>query len=160
MRNSSRPWAATLAIIGLMVATGCGVVWDAPDVDMVVQRDSIKFAQAREERELVGGETVITVINDDGANKVQIVLAKHDSEELPPDLLEAESPRDDDRIVGMTPILDARDIEQQGVYAYDRDAHRFHFYLDPDETYVLFDRLGGVDRGVVKVLHPYRPDGE
>ena len=158
MPNLSWPWVGGLAVAVVMATTGCGVVWDAPDIDLLVQRDGIRFARAGEARELVGGETIITVFNDDGANESQVVLARLDSPDVPADLQAVTSPRDDDRIIGMSRVLDPRGIDQNRGFAYDRDAHRFHIYLDPDEVYVIFDRLGGVERGVVMVLEFRQPD--
>lgn len=141
--------AATLA--------GCGVVFDAPKINLILRPGEIVYAEADGESQLVGGETVITVANSTPQER-QVVLAHVPSgvREIPQELLDAERARDDDRILGFTNPLEPEEADYgAGGFGKKTAAESFHIYLAPGETYVLFDTMNdGVQEGLVAWLVP------
>lgn len=142
-------WCALVGSIVVLTA-GCGVVFDAPNVSLLVRDNRIVFAAAEDREELVGGETVLRVAND-SSHERQIVLARLDAgSSIPAEVLGAKTPREDDRILGMSHVMEAKEAQfATGGFGYTIDTASFHLYLAPGQRYVLFDRLGGLDDGVV-----------
>lgn len=152
----SRGVRAGLAALGLLLAlSGCGVDFDAPKVTVLVRDDRIVYAGADDAEKFVGGETVLHIQND-GNQERQVVLARlGDVESVPAELEAAESPREDERILGMTHVLHAKEATfASGGFGYKVDSASFHVYLAEGERYVLFDRLGGLDSGVLIEIVP------
>lgn len=144
-----------VALIG-MLQTGCGVVLNAPEVSVLVRDDRIVYVGGEADAaRLVGGETVLRVSNDSGQPR-QIVLARlGTSSRIPDELLKIESPRDDRRVLGMSHELEPKKSTfASGGFGYEFDTATFHVYLAPDEHYVIFDRLGGYEDGVLLELVP------
>lgn len=154
-----RHWIAALLIV-LAALPGCGVVFDAPKVSVLIRDDRIVYAGAGDEQRLVGGETVLRILND-GARPRQVLLVRLEkgAQELPREILEAEVARDDTRILGMTHVLKPKEATfASGGFGYKIDSSSFHIHLSRDSTYVLFDRLGGLEDGVVLRIEPGSPE--
>ena len=160
-RHVGRRLGCFLAVVATFWLGGCGVVLDAPKVSLLVREDQIVYVGGSgDEAKLVGGETVLRVSNDSGDTR-QIVLARlGQTSSIPLELLEAESPRDDERILGMSHELEPKKSTfASGGFGYEFDTASFHVYLAPGDRYVLFDRLGGYEDGVVLEFVPL-PDQE
>lgn len=148
--------SAAVLVALLTLLPGCGVVFDAPKVSVLVRDDRIVYAGANDEEQLVGGETVLKILND-GAMPRQVLLVRLEkgATELPPEIVEAEAAREDNRILGMTHVLKPKEATfATGGFGYKIDGSSFHVHLDTDSTYILFDRLGGLDDGVVLRIQP------
>lgn len=146
---------AVLVVCASLALAGCGVVYDAPDVTILVQEQGIVYNHPDDVHRLVGGETVLHVENDSGAHR-QVVLARlGDRTTIPPELLEAESPRDDGRIVRMSHVMDPKESTfESGGFGYKIDSASFHVYLAPGERYAVFDRLSGLDDRMILTFVP------
>ncbi|MBW3560953.1 MAG: hypothetical protein KY437_00480 [Actinobacteria bacterium] len=130
-------------LTAVVLAVGCGVTLDAPDIALILQPQGIVYAEAEGGRKLVGGETIIHVANGTEQER-QVVLAhlESDTSEVPADLLGAESAREDDRILGYSRVLKPEETEYAaGGAGKVTDDTSFHVYLRPGDTYVLFDTL-------------------
>lgn len=141
-----------------LLTSACGVVLDAPKITLIVDGDEIVYAQAEGEAEVVGGETVLVVRNSSDAHR-QIVLAHVGSDdgtqEIPEAVLEAETAREDARILGMSLVLDPEETDYTADgFGKKTDSTKFHVYLRPGDRYVLFDRLSLDDEPVVAWLEP------
>lgn len=139
--------AVLVAVVGATSSTACGDVrLKAPRVTVLATESQLVFAGPRDRMNVVGGETVLTVTNDSSATR-RLVLARIDAEspdDLPRELRRIERERDDDRVVGITAELDAKEATfAGGGLGYVRESHTFHVYLDPKARYVLFDAEGG-----------------
>lgn len=156
-------WGASVAAV-LLATAGCGDVrLKAPRVALLVDETRLLFAGPRDRTTLeTGGETVLTVTNDSSQPR-RIVLARVDATsaaDLPPRLRHADDDDDDDRIVSMSAELDPKEATfAGGGLGFEREAHQFHVYLDPDETYVLFDSMGGAGADTVFLRFRPRPGG-
>ena len=126
--------AALAAALG-----GCGVVWDAPEARLVVSQTGVSFAASADRAVLEGGETFLELVNNTD-RKRRMVLARVDEEgELPPELLEAEFPHEDDRIVDMTSDMRGKRASLVNALQYEYAIETFHIHLHPNRVYVLFD---------------------
>lgn len=143
-RGRSVPRRGVAWLLGaVLVLAGCsGVVFDAPEVTILVKDDRIVYAAAGAEERLVGGETVVRIENDSN-RRHQVVLARlGDATTIPPDLRQAESPREDGRILGMSHELEPRESTfESGGFGYETDGTSFHVHLRAGERYVVFDRM-------------------
>lgn len=135
------------AMIAALSLTGCGVTWDAPEVSLTVRRDDIVYTQPSGPQKLTGGETLIEVGNSSNAPREVILAHVPEGDRIPEGIIEAESAREDDRIVGYSRVLDAQDVGFGSVAGLGRSTERatFHVYLEPGERYVVFDRLAAPD---------------
>jgi hypothetical protein len=122
-----------------MLASGCGVVWDAPESRLVLRPTGVAFASDGDREAMVGGETFIEVVNDTDKYR-RIVLAEVDRPgELPQELLDAEFPRDDGRILDMTGDMRPKRPSLVSALTYEYAIETFHVHLDEGSTYVVFD---------------------
>lgn len=153
-RRLARPARRALLALVVWPLAACGIVFDAPDVSVLVGDNRIVYADANDEQQLVGGETVLHIAND-SSHERQVVLARLDAATVPAELRAAESPREDERILGMTHVMQPKEAQfAAGGLGYKIDTSSFHLYLAPGQRYVLFDRLRGVDEGVVLEIVP------
>lgn len=136
--------AAVLSAAAVLLSA-CGVVFDAPEVTLLVRDEGIVYVGGSGDAErVVGGETVVRVSNDSSEPREVVLARLGEQRTIPQQLLEAESPRDDDRILGISPVLEPKESSfESGGFGYEYDTASFHVYLAPGERYVVFDRLGG-----------------
>ena len=160
MRRCPRAGLAATLVLAASVAAGCGGI-DVPraaQLELFVMDDTITVIEPTGPLRLEG-EAVLTIANfSDGPR--QLVLARTDLPvtDLPDELLDVISPRDDDRVVAVTGELAVPRITiNRGVPTPTPSRARLHVHLEPGERYVLFDRLGGLRHGLTLVLEPVRP---
>lgn len=149
-------WGSGFLLVA-SVAAGCGVTFDAPDIALILTPDRIVYAAADGAERLVGGETIIEVRNSTRQER-QVVLARvgEGTTEVPSDLDEAESARENSDILGFSRVLQPEESDfSAGGFGKKTDKASFHVYLAPGATYVLFDTLADA-RGdaLVLWLHP------
>lgn len=138
-----RAFAAVVAcaLVLAVVAGGCGVVWDAPEVRIVATSQGISFGGENDRRKAHGGETIINLMNNTEQER-RLVLAEVDAVgELPQELLEAEFARDDGRIVDMTGDMRGRRASLTQALQFEYSFASFHVHLHPGRVYVVFDTL-------------------
>lgn len=138
-----------------MTASGCLSLERAAQVEVQVLNDRIVLFKPAEGLQR-GGETVLKI--DNYANHpVNMVLAETTApaRRIPQKLIDAVSPRDDDRIVAMTSVVDKATVFINfGAPAPAPRVARMHVYLKPGKRYLLFDKLGGYAQGIAIVLVP------
>lgn len=146
---------AALAVAAVLSASGCAIE-KAQQVELQVLPDKIVLIKPADGLER-GGETVLKIDNF-APHPVNMVLAETTAPvgRVPQKLVDAVSPRDDDRIVAMTSQVDKVGV----VYQYGAipqpspKVASLHVYLKPGRRYLLFDKLGGYAHGVVIALTP------
>jgi hypothetical protein len=146
-----------LAACGVLSASGCALQ-RAAQVELQVLDGQIVMIKPSGGLQR-GGETVIKIDNF-APRPVSIVLAKTDApaNHVPKKLVDAVSPRDDDRIVAMTSRVDKVGVAYQygAIPQPSPRVVKLHVYLKPGQRYLLFDQLGGYAHGMVIALVPPR----
>jgi hypothetical protein len=145
---------AACAVISL---TGCMTIRKAEHVEVQVLDDRVVLVKPANGLQR-GGETVLKIMNF-GQSPVNMVLAETTAvpTAIPASLVDAVSPRDDDRIVAMTSRVDKAGVSLSfGFPAPAPKVVSLHVYLKPGKRYLLFDKLGGYAHGVALTLVPPR----
>lgn len=142
---------------GVLSMSGC-TIQKAVQVDVQVLDGSMVLVKPTNGLTR-GGETVVKIENY-SQRPVNVILAETTlpAKQLPKKLVNALSPRDDSRIVGMTSRIGKAKV----TFAYGAipqpapQVSSLHVYLKPGKRYLLFDALGGYAHGVSLVLEPPR----
>lgn len=148
---------AALVAAGVLSAGGCAIE-RAAQVEVQVLDGQIVLIKPTGGLQR-GGETVIKIDNF-ATRPVNMVLARTTApaNHVPQKLVDAVSPRDDDRIVAMTSRVDKVGVQYQfgAIPQPSPRVVKLHVYLKPGQRYLLFDKLGGYAHGMVIVLVPPR----
>jgi hypothetical protein len=151
----SRFVTAAVAAAVVFSLSGCLGIPEAAQLELEVYDDRIELVRPREGIS-ASGETVITLRNYSNA-EIELVLAETDAaaDELPEPLVVAISPRDDDRIVAMTPPMEqVGSTTRLGLAQPLPSLASMHVYLEAETRYLLYDRLDGFDEGIAIELIP------
>jgi len=144
---------ALVALAALVVAPGCGVRLGAEHATVRLRDDKMELAIPTA-RAVRSGEVVITVENYTFTRR-QVVLARTDQQPpaLAPRLATAARGRDDEAVVAVTGTMRSATRTIAGFLPTTVPSKQnLHVHLRPGEQYVLFDRLGGLDKGLYLTL--------
>lgn len=143
MLRRQLPGLALVPVATAVLVAGCGVSFKAPRLILILQPAGIVYASAGGDEQLIGGETVFEISNSTRQER-QVVLAQvaDGTSDVPAELVEADRASDDDRILGLSQVLEPEEADfAAGGAGVKTDKTSFHVYLRPGATYVLFDRL-------------------
>jgi hypothetical protein len=147
-----------LVVLAFLAGPGCGVRLGAAHATVRIRDNAIELA-IPSHGPLKAGEAVIEVENYTFAKR-QVVLARTSlvPPDLPPKLAHASRGRDHEAVVAVTGTMRRATRTIAGFIPTTLPAKQsLHVHLHPGAQYVLFDRLGGLERGEYLVLHVAAP---
>ncbi len=148
MRRLTGCLSAVLAVLTLAASSGCSVALRAEQVQVRVNNDAM-LLDLPKDRPIRSGEVVIKIENYTYAKR-QIVLARTslDPGALPQKLVTALREQDHKDVVAVTAVMRSAKTELVGILPGTvPSVTTLHVNLVRGESYLLFDRLGGLAAG-------------
>ena len=148
MRRTAGCLLAALTALALVGSSACSVSLRAEQVKVRVNNDTM-LLDLPKDRAIKSGEVVITIENYTYAKR-QIVLAKTDLEPgaLPDKLATALTGQDHKDVVAVTAVMRSAKTELVGILPGTvPSVITLHVNLKRGESYLLWDRLGGLPTG-------------
>jgi hypothetical protein len=148
MRRAAGGLLAVLAVLSLGLSSGCSVELRAEQVQVRIDNASMKLDLPKD-RPIKSGEVVIKIENYTYAKR-QIVLARTtlDPGALPQKLATALRGQDHKDVVSVTAVMRSAKTELVGILPGTvPSVTTLHVNLKRGESYLLFDRLGGLAAG-------------
>jgi ABC-type branched-subunit amino acid transport system ATPase component len=141
---------AVLLAVASALASGCGLQLRAEQLEVDVSDGTMRLIKPLDGK-FRGGEVVITIMNNTDARR-QFTLAETGAApaNLPGDIVNAYSYRDESKVVAVTGVMRPAEIELifGAIPQAQPTVSRLHVYMHPGRPYLLFDRLGGYRQGI------------